>query len=59
MNTTLNISITVDHFRNKSFNYSCLLVLAENGLPTGEVETSGEVTIDPVGEWVYIASPNR
>ena len=51
--TTLTINITVDHFRNKSFNYSCLLVLAENGQPTGEVEMSGEVTVDPVGEWVF------
>ena len=49
--TTLTINITVDHFRNGLFNYSCLLALAENGLPTGEVETSPEVTIDPVGEW--------
>ena len=50
--TTLPISITVKHFRNKSFNYSCLLVLAgENGLPTDKVETSEEVTVDPVGEW--------
>ena len=50
--STLTINITVDHFRNKSFNYSCVLVLAENGLPTGEVEPSeNEVTIDPVGEW--------
>ena len=48
--TTLTINITVDHFRNKSFNYSCLLALAENGLPTGEVETSENVTLDPVGE---------
>ena len=49
--TTLTINITVDHFRNKSFYYSCLLVLAgQNGLPTGEVETSGNVTIDPIGE---------
>ena len=48
--TTLTINITVDHFRNKSFNYSCLLVLAENGLPSGEVETSENVTVDPVGE---------
>ena len=53
--TTLNINITVDHFRNKSFNYSCLLVLAENGLPSGEVETSENVTVDPVGEWVCIS----
>ena len=51
MNTTLTITITVDHFRNKSFNYSCLLALADkDGLPTGEVETSPEVTLDPVGE---------
>ena len=49
--TFLNINITVDHFRNKSFKYSCEVVLAdENGLPTGEVEPSGEVTVDPVGE---------
>ena len=51
---TLNITITVDHFRNKSFNYSCVLALAENGLPTGEVETSEEVTVDPVGEYVFV-----
>ena len=57
--TNLTITITVDHFRNKSFDYSCLLVLAENGLPTGEVETSENVTVDPIGELVYIASPNR
>ena len=54
INTTLPITITVDHFRNKSFSYSCFLVLAENGLPTGEVETSGVITVDPVGEWVYM-----
>ena len=54
--TTLTIRITVDHFRNKSFDYSCLLALAENGLPTGEVETSENVTVDPVGECVYIAT---
>ena len=47
--TTLTINITVDHFRNKSFKYSCLLVLGENGQPSG-VETSENVTIDPVGE---------
>ena len=50
--STLNINITVDHFKNKSFNYSCLLVLAKNGLPSSEVERSENVTIDPVGEWV-------
>ena len=48
--TTLTINITVDHFRKKSFNYSCLLAFAENQLPTGEVETSENVTVDPVGE---------
>ena len=49
--TLLNINITRDHFRNKSFKYSCELLLAdENGRPSGEVETSGEVTVDPVGE---------
>ena len=47
--TTLNITITVDHFRNMSFNYSCLLVLTENGLPSGS-QTSQEVTVDPAGE---------
>ena len=48
--TLLNINITVDHFRNKFFKYSCELLLAdENGLPY-EVETSREVTVDPVGE---------
>ena len=50
--TILNITITVDHFRNKSFNYSCLLLLAVNGRPSGEVETSENVTVDPVGELV-------
>ena len=45
--TTLTINITVDHFRNKSFNYSCFLVLA---VPVGELETSGMVTVDLVGE---------
>ena len=49
--TILTINITVDHFRNKSFNYSCVLALADkDGLPTGEVETSENVTVDPVGE---------
>ena len=49
--TFLNITITVDHFRDTSFKYSCELILAdENGRPTSEVETSGEVTVDPVGE---------
>ena len=48
---TLTINITVDHFRNKSFYYYFFLVLAgPNGLPTGEVETSQNVTIDPIGE---------
>ena len=50
--TFLNITITVNHFRNKSFKYSCELLLADdNGRPTSEVETSGVVTVDPVGEW--------
>ena len=49
--TTLTINITRDRFRSKSFNYSCLLVLAgENGLQTGGVESSEEVVVDPVGE---------
>ena len=53
MSTTLTINITVDHFRNKSFDYSCLLVLA--GASAGQnLETSQNVTIDPIGEWVLI-----
>ena len=47
--TTLNITITVDHFRNKSFDYSCFLVLA--GASAGQLETSPNVTVDPIGEW--------
>ena len=53
--STLTINITVDHFRTKSFNYSCLLILAENRRPTGEVETSGVITVDPVGELVHLS----
>ena len=49
--TILNIAITVDHFKDKSLMYSCELILAgEKGGPTSEVETSGVVTVDPVGE---------
>ena len=52
--TFLNITITVDHFRNKSFKYSCELALAdENGRPFGEVETSETITVSPVGECMY------
>ena len=51
--TVLNITVAVKKFRNKSFNYSCVLLPGQNGLPTGEVETSQEVTVDPVGEWIY------
>ena len=51
MSTTLTINITVDHFRNKSFYYSCFLVLA--GASAGQVETSQNVFIDPIGEWVF------
>ena len=48
--TLLNITITVDHFRNKSFNYSCELVLAgERGQASGSERSEG-VTVDPVGE---------
>ena len=48
--TTLTINITLDYFRNKSFNYYCLLVLAGlDGQPDG-METSGEVNVNPVGE---------
>ena len=50
MSTTLSITITVDHFRNKSFGYSCSLVLAnENGDPSGS-EKSADITVDPLGE---------
>ena len=49
--TLLNIIITVDHFRNKSFKYSCVLVLAgETKFQIGGVETSNEITVNPVGE---------
>ena len=48
--TFLRVNITVDHFRNKVFSYSCSLVLAdENGDASGS-ERSGVVTVDPVGE---------
>ena len=48
--TTLTINITVDHFRNKSFKYFCVLILAgEDGDASGS-EKSEEVTVDPVGE---------
>ena len=46
----LNITIAADYFRNEPFNFSCELILAENGLPTGEVETSENITVGPVGE---------
>ena len=52
--TTLNIKITVDHFRNKSFKYSCYLVLADGyGEPSGTNE-AGYVTVDPVGKYVLV-----
>ena len=48
--TFLRVNITVDHFRNKVFNYSCSLALAdENGDASGS-DRSGEVIVDPVGE---------
>ena len=54
MSTTLTINITADHFRDKSFYYSCILLLAgANGLPSGDVETSQNLTIDPRGECVF------
>jgi hypothetical protein len=46
MSTTLTINITADHFRNKSFGYSCFLVLA--GASAGQLETSPNVFIDPI-----------
>ena len=52
--TTLTINITLNYFRNKSFNYYCLLVLAgPDGQPDG-METSGEVNVNPVGEWLLL-----
>ena len=51
VSTALTINITVDHFRNRSFYYSCFLVLA--GASAGQLETSQNVTIDPIGEWVF------
>ena len=51
MSTTLTINITEDHFRNRSFYYSCYLVLA--GASAGQLETSGNVTVDPISEWVF------
>ena len=52
--TTLTINITVDYFRNTSFNYSCLVYSSDSyWLPTIEVD-SGEVTVDPVGECVLV-----
>ena len=45
------LNIAVDYFRNNPFSYACELVLAdEEGRPTGEVETSEVITVDPVGE---------
>ena len=52
MSTALTINITVNHFRNKSLNYSCFLVLDENGNPGG-LDSSQEVTVDPVGECLH------
>ena len=54
MSTALTINITVDHFGNKSLGYSCFLVLDENGKP-GELDSSQEVTVDPVGECLKIS----
>ena len=48
MSTALTINVTVDHFRNKSFYYSCFLVLA--GASAGQLEVSQNVYISPIGE---------
>ena len=48
--TALNITITVDHFRKKSFNYSCSLVLADETGDASGSEKSGNVPVDPLGE---------
>ena len=47
--TTLTINITVDHFRNKSFNYSCSLISPYN-LLSSPVETS-EMSL-----WILLVS---
>ena len=49
MNTTLNITITEDHFRNKSFGYSCSLVLADETGEASDSEKSADITVDPIG----------
>ena len=51
--TTLTINITVDHFRNKLFNYTCFFILSNSD----EVESKA-VIIDPIGECVSNCSLN-
>ena len=47
----LRINITMGHFRNQVFNYSCEFVLADvNGRPTSSVGASRIIIVDPVGE---------
>ena len=48
--TTHAINITTKHFKGKSPNYTCFLILDKNGHP-GNIETSENITVDPVGEW--------
>ena len=50
MSSTLNITITVDHFRKKSFGYSCSLVLADETGEASGSEKSADITVDPLGE---------
>ena len=48
--TTHTIKITTDHFKGRSLNYACFLILDKSGLP-GNIESSENITVDPVGEW--------
>ena len=50
--TFLKLNITVGHFRNRFFKYSCVLTLADEDGDASGSEESEEITVDPVGEWV-------
>ena len=49
MSSTLSITITGDHFRNKSFGYSCSLVLVDETGEASGSEKSADITVDPIG----------
>ena len=51
--TNLTVNITVKHFKNKSFNYLCLLVLADEDGEASGSEKSGVVTVDPIGKYNF------